>query len=64
VVVGLHFVVKYSRAINLEEGRTIIFIKENTLVLVPRVYALFNDTITRINYIIIERIYGKTLEDE
>jgi len=64
VVVGSHFVVKYGGGVNLEEGRTIMFVGENTTVPVPRVYALFNNADTRKNYIIMERIYGKTLADE
>jgi tRNA A-37 threonylcarbamoyl transferase component Bud32 len=58
------FVVKYGSGVNLEEGRTMIFVKEYTTVPVPRVYALFIDPKTGKKYIIMERIHGNSLADE
>ena len=64
VVVRTYFVVKYGQVIDLKEGRTIIHIRNNTSVPVPRVYALFRDVETKTNYIVMERIYGMSLEDK
>jgi serine/threonine protein kinase len=64
VTVGSYFVVKYGYGVNLEEGRTMMFVREYTTDLVPRVYALFNDPKTGKKYIIMERIHGRTLADE
>ena len=60
---GPHFVIKYGGRVNLEEGRTMMFVRENTSVPVPRVYALFNKADTSKSYIIMERIHGKSLAD-
>ena len=43
VGVGPRFVVKYGLQIELEEGLDMIYIKNNTSVSVPKVYALFKD---------------------
>ena len=63
VGVGKHFIVKYGPQIDLEEGWTMIVIREHTEVPVPQAYALFHDSETRMGYIIMERIIGTTLRD-
>lgn len=62
VGVGLCFVVKYGLQVDLEEGWNMIFIKNTTSILVPRVYALFKDSESNENYIIMERIKGDRLD--
>lgn len=62
--IGEHFVVKYGACVNLQEGRTMLFLKSATNVPVPRVYALFQKpkSNNRIySYIVMERIRGPTL---
>ena len=63
-VVGLGscFVAKYGLQVDLEEGWNMIFIKNTTSILVPTVYALFKDSETNENYIIMERIQGNRLD--
>ena len=60
VAVGTHFVVKYGKRLNLEEGRMMVFLQQNTLIPVPRVFALFPNDGT--NFIVMERIQGQTLQ--
>lgn len=62
VGVGEHFVVKYGRGIDLIEGETLLYL-EHTAVPAPQLYAMFRDESTKKNYIIMERIKGRTLED-
>lgn len=61
--VGVHFIVKCGFQIDLEEGRTMMFIREQTELPVPLVYALFRDCRTGKSYIIMERIVGTNLQD-
>ena len=61
VSVGSCFVVKYGRHVNLEEGRTMKFVEEYAGMPVPRVYALYRER--ELNFIIMERIEGQTLQD-
>ncbi|EXJ82297.1 hypothetical protein A1O3_06110 [Capronia epimyces CBS 606.96] len=61
VAVGPHFVAKYGKWLNLEEGRMMMFIRQQTRVPVPRVYALYHDN--GHNFIVMERIHGHTLKE-
>lgn len=63
VGVGEHFIVKCGYQIDLEEGRTMMFIREQTGLPVPLVYALFRDCQTGKSYIIMERIAGTNLQE-
>jgi len=64
VGVGDHFIVKYGAFVNLQEGETMLFLKQSTTVPVPRIYALYQrpgpDKHTY-SYIVMERIRGPTL---
>lgn len=62
VGVDTYYVVKYGLQVDLEEGRTMIFIKKMTSIRVPKIYALFRDTECNKNYIIMERINGDRLD--
>jgi hypothetical protein len=61
VQVGQHFVVKFGEGVDLLEGENMMFIQENTNIPVPRVYALYSIPSTGKNYIVMERIQGRTL---
>ncbi|KAF7712790.1 Uncharacterized protein PECH_002803 [Penicillium ucsense] len=61
VAVGQNFVVKFGLGVNLIEGENMLFVRKNTNVPVPRVYALYSDTNTGNNYIVMERIIGQSL---
>lgn len=60
VVVGTSFVVKYGKRLDLEEGRMMVFVQQNTQVGVPRVFALYQENGK--NFIVMERIHGQTLQ--
>lgn len=62
VGVGEHFIVKYGLQVDLEEGRTMAFVKNKTSAAVPTVYALFHDPESSENYIVMERIHGVRLD--
>jgi hypothetical protein len=65
VTIGQHFVVKYGLAVDLLEGKTMLFLQwTTTSIPIPRIYALFQDPKTKVNYIIMERINGKSLDSE
>ncbi|EXJ54295.1 hypothetical protein A1O7_09633 [Cladophialophora yegresii CBS 114405] len=61
VALGPHFVAKYGKGIDLEEGQTMIFVKQRAQVPVPTVYALYHEDGK--NVIIMERIHGQTMEE-
>jgi hypothetical protein len=61
VGVGQHFVVKFGQGVDLAEGENMLFVRENTNICVPRVFALYSDTKTGKSFIIMERIIGETL---
>ncbi|RMX71512.1 hypothetical protein D0869_15558, partial [Hortaea werneckii] len=64
VGVGEHFVVKYGGHVNLLEGENLIFLRQNTNVRLPRVYALYSiiaEERRPIYYIVMERIHAQTL---
>ena len=60
-VVGTQFVVKHGKGLNLQEGRMMIFIRQKTTVPVPCVFALFEEDGRA--FIMMERIYGRTLRE-
>ncbi|KAK4034227.1 hypothetical protein C8A01DRAFT_39285 [Parachaetomium inaequale] len=62
VRVGDHFVVKYGKKVNLQEGGNMLFVRQHTSVPVPAVYALFHDEGTGQNFIIQEYVAGKPLD--
>lgn len=64
VGVGVHFIVKYGRGVDLIEGQNMLYVRDVTSVSVPQVYAMFNDAESNENYIIMERINGKRLDHE
>jgi hypothetical protein len=41
VGVGEHFIVKYGALVNLQEGKTMLFLKQSTTVPTPCIYALY-----------------------
>lgn len=61
VAVGEHYVVKFGLQVNLIEGENMLFVQESTETPIPKVYALYSDPGTRMNYIVMERIQGQTL---
>lgn len=61
VQLGDHFVVKFGKGVDLIEGENMLFVRKNTHVGVPRVYALYSDAKTGKNYIVMEKIPGQTL---
>lgn len=61
VAVGQHFVVKFGLGVNLIEGENMLFVRENTNLRVPRVYALYTSPESGKNFIVMERIIGQTL---
>ena len=60
VAVGTHFVVKYGKQLNLEEGRMMLFVQQSTRVPVPQVFALYHEGGK--NFIVMEKIHGQTLQ--
>ncbi|PWY83763.1 kinase-like protein [Aspergillus sclerotioniger CBS 115572] len=61
VAIGSHYVIKYGRGVDLIEGENMLYVRKNTRIPVPRVYALFSHPETRKKYIVMERIAGQTL---
>lgn len=61
VRVGKHFVVKYGINIDIIEGENMLFVRKSTTISVPKVYALYTDSSTRKNYIVMENVEGETL---
>jgi hypothetical protein len=62
VRVGRNFVVKFGKVVNLLEGENLLFVRGNTNILVPQVYALYTNPETGQNYIVMEQIHGETLQ--
>ncbi|KAK3291465.1 kinase-like domain-containing protein [Chaetomium fimeti] len=46
-----HFIVKFGRHVNLQEGENMLFVRQFTNVPVPTVYALFSDEKKKCNFI-------------
>lgn len=61
VGVSQNFVVKLGLGVDLIEGENVIFVRENTNLSVPRIFALFSNPDSGKNYITMERIVGQTL---
>ncbi|KKZ64204.1 hypothetical protein EMCG_01489 [[Emmonsia] crescens] len=66
VKVGNEFVVKFGTAsqVDLLEGVNMLFVQQATKVKVPQVYALYQDSESSTNYIIMEFIKGDTLDTQ
>ncbi|KAF6235290.1 hypothetical protein HO173_006484 [Letharia columbiana] len=61
VRVGTHFVVKYGLGVTILEGENMLFVRSTTTIPIPKVYALYTETDTKKNYIVMENIEGHTL---
>lgn len=55
------YIVKYGPQVNSLEGENMIFVKQNTNIPVPEVYAIFHEAEEGFTYIIMEYIPGETL---
>ncbi|CDF39690.1 unnamed protein product [Chondrus crispus] len=64
VGVGIHFIVKYGKRLDLMEGQNMLYVQQATSVSVPRVYAMFHESESSENFIVMERIKGKRLDRE
>ncbi|KAK3309832.1 kinase-like domain-containing protein [Chaetomium strumarium] len=62
VQVGDHFAVKYGGRTSLQEGENMLFVQRSSRVPVPKVYALFHDEETDVDFIVMEYIPGENLE--
>lgn len=47
--VGSHFVVKYGISIDPNKGKNMLFVRQNTSVAAPRLYAIYTNTLNRKN---------------
>lgn len=61
VSIRKQYVVKYGDGVNLQEGRNVIFLRQNTEILLPRVYALYVGPSTGKKYTATERMEGTSL---
>lgn len=61
VRVGKHFVVKYGQGVDIIEGENMLFVQSRTTVTIPKVYALYTESDTKTNYIVMENVDGHTL---
>lgn len=61
VGVGQYFVMKFRKGVSLLEGENMMFIWETTNIPVPQVYALYLNSSTGNNYIVMEYVHGDTL---
>jgi serine/threonine protein kinase len=57
-----HFAVKYGGRTRVQEGENMLFVQQCTSVPVPKVYALFHDDETDMDFIVMEYIPGENLE--
>lgn len=62
VVVG-PYVVKHGIHVSLSEGEVMLHIAKSTSVRIPKIYALYRDRNEQKNYIVMEKIQGKTLKE-
>ncbi|KAK4233402.1 kinase-like domain-containing protein [Achaetomium macrosporum] len=62
VRVGDHFAVKYGGSTRLQEGENMLFVQQCSSVLAPKVYALFHDDESDMDFIVMEYIPGENLE--
>ena len=58
------FIIKYGSGVSVIEGENMLFVSRQTKVPVPHVYAIYTDTESKSNYIVMEYIEGQTLEFE
>lgn len=61
VRVGRHFLIKYGSNVTLIEGENILFVGQHHNLSVPRIYAVYSDKDTKVNFIVMEHIEGETL---
>lgn len=61
VAVRQHYVVKFGLGVNLIEGENMLFVRENTTIRVPRVYALYTNPESGKKFIVMERMIGQSL---
>lgn len=61
VRVGHHFLVKYGLNVNLIEGENMLFVEQFLSGSLPQIYAIYTDTDTGFNYIVMENIEGQNL---
>ena len=50
--VGDHYAVKFGGRVKLQEGENMLFIQQSTSIPVPKVYALFHDEETKMDFIV------------
>jgi hypothetical protein len=58
-----HYIVKYGEDTNLQEGLNMLFVQRTTDIPVPKVYALFHDKPSGMNFIVQEYMPGKDVGD-
>ncbi|KAF5127157.1 hypothetical protein E5D57_008085 [Metarhizium anisopliae] len=66
VRVGQYFVVKYGVLVSLTEGENMLFVRETCDISVPQVFALYSRIYpggTKVSYIVMEYIQGKSLDN-
>lgn len=61
-VPGGHYIAKYGKTLSLREGENMVFVAQTTTVPVPKVYAIFHDEETGVNFIVQEFLTGETLQ--
>lgn len=62
VTVGTHFIVKHGTTVEPIEGRNLLFVEENLpQILVPKLYAMWQDTASAEFVLVIERLEGENL---
>jgi tRNA A-37 threonylcarbamoyl transferase component Bud32 len=60
--VGEHFAVKFGAGVHLQEGENMLFVQQSTSIPVPKVYAIFHDKETEMDFIVQEYIPGRDLD--
>ncbi|KAK4141600.1 kinase-like domain-containing protein [Dichotomopilus funicola] len=60
--VGEHFAVKFGPGVHIQEGENMYFVQHSTQIPVPKVYALFHDERTNMDFIVQEYISGTDLD--
>ncbi|KGQ12560.1 hypothetical protein BBAD15_g1699 [Beauveria bassiana D1-5] len=62
---GESYIIKYGLNVSHTEGENMLFLKQNQMISVPEVYALYSkedDKGNKVNYIIMEYIKGESLD--
>jgi hypothetical protein len=62
VRVGDHYAVKFGGTTTLQEGENMLFVQQATNIPIPRVYAVFHDKDSQLDFIVMEYIPGKDLQ--